>query len=87
MWCEEANVESRPTSQQSLEGLRRLKHEARERGEESFAVLLAGVELYITLGREFDLIEIMKRFADEMKDPVENTPTAEDLRRLYNEGV
>jgi hypothetical protein len=25
----------------------------------------------------------MKRFADERKGPVENTPTVEDLERLY----
>lgn len=25
----------------------------------------------------------MKRFADEIKGPVENTPTVEDLERLY----
>ncbi len=45
--------------------------------------MLAGVDLYLSLGREFELIEVMKKFADEMKGPVENTPTPEDLQRLY----
>lgn len=75
----------RPTSEASLNQLRQLRIRAAENGDEALAVILAGVELYLSLGREFDLIEQMKHFADSMKDTVEQTPTAADLRRLYLE--
>lgn len=71
------------TSERSLAALRRLRDEARKRGDEALAVILAGVDLYASLGREFELLEMMKKFADEMKEAIEKTPTAEELRRLY----
>ncbi|MCS6951639.1 MAG: hypothetical protein RMK57_03810 [Bryobacterales bacterium] len=71
------------TSEDSLEALRRLRDEARRRGDETLAVILTGVELYASLGREFELLEMMKKFADEMKEVIEQTPTVEELRRLY----
>ena len=74
---------TRPTSQESLAALRRLRKQARQRGDETLGVLLAGVELYLSLGREYDLLEIMRKFADEMKEPVEKTPTVEELEELY----
>jgi hypothetical protein len=75
----------RPTTNESLESLRRLYHEAVERGDDCLSLLLAGVELYIRAGREFELLEIMRSKAEDMRDAVENTPSADDLRRLYEQ--
>lgn len=71
---------------ESHDALRRLKQEARARGDETFSVLLSGLDLYISLGREFELIETMRHFAEEIRESVENTPTAADLERLYGAG-
>lgn len=70
-------------SPESLQELRRLRDAAFVRGETYLGVMLAGVDLYIGLGREWDLIGYMRGFAEHMKEAVDNTPTAEDLRRLY----
>ena len=72
-----------PTTNESLESLRKLYHEAVQRGDECLSLLLAGVDLYIRAGREFELLEIMRSRAEDMRDAVENTPSADDLRRLY----
>jgi hypothetical protein len=72
-----------PTSKESLEALRRLYHEAVERNDDCLSLLLAGVELYIRAGKEFELLEVMRNRAEDMRESVENTPSAEDLRRLY----
>ena len=45
--------------------------------------MLAGVELYAVLGREFDLLEIMRTFAHEMHQAVEGTPTVRELEELF----
>ena len=74
----------RPASPESLEAIRRLRHELEERGDRRLSLLLAGVELYAVLGREFDLLEIMRNFAHEMQDSVEGTPTARELEELFN---
>jgi hypothetical protein len=74
----------RPTDPESLELVRRLRHEIAERGDERLAMLLAGVELYATLGREFELLETMRLFAHEMHEAVQGTPTAKDLEELFN---
>ena len=68
---------------ESHEALRRLLDEARKSGDHTFTVLLSGIDLYLALGREFELLEHMRHFAEEMRDSVENTPTAADLERLY----
>lgn len=65
--------------------LRNLKAEAQKSGDETFQVLLSGLDLYIALGREYELIESMRHFADEVRDSVENTPTSADLERLYRQ--
>lgn len=57
---------------------------ARERGDECFAVLLEGLRMYVSLGREIDLLEAMRDFEREVRPAVEGTPTAGDLHRLYN---
>ena len=64
--------------------LRRLRHEVAERGDERLALLLAGVELYAILGREFELLEIMRTFAHEIHEAVEGTPSAKELEELFN---
>jgi hypothetical protein len=73
----------RPTSQESLESIRRLRHEVEEHGDRRLALLLAGLELYATLGREFELLETMRAFAQEMHEAVQGTPTARELEELF----
>ena len=74
----------RPTSPESLESIRLLRQEVEERGDRRLALLLAGIELYATLGREFELLEIMRAFAHEMHEAVQGTPTALELEELFN---
>ena len=74
----------RPTSPESLELLHRFRHEIADRGDERLALLLAGLELYAILGREVELLEIMRTFAHEIHEAVEGTPTAKELEELFN---
>lgn len=73
-----------PPSAASIDALRKLRQEAQERGDECLAMLLGGVDLYISVGREWELLEVMRRFAHEAEDMVHNTPTADELRKLYD---
>jgi len=73
-----------PTSDESLELLRRLRHQVAERGDNSLALLLAGIELYVTLGREFDLLDFMRTFAHDIHQAVEGTPSSKELEELFN---
>jgi hypothetical protein len=73
----------RPTSPESLELLRQVRREIAERGDGRLALVLAGVELYAVLGREFDLLEIMRSFAHDMHQAVEGTPTIRELEQLF----
>jgi hypothetical protein len=73
----------RPTSPDTFADLRRLIQDAEGRGDRTMAVLLRGVDLYAGLGREYELLDIMRGFAAEVKDAVHNTPSAEQLRALY----
>ena len=73
----------RPTSPESLELLRQVRREIVDRSDSSLALLLAGVELYAVLGREFDLLEIMRSFAHDMHQIVEDTPTVRELEQLF----
>jgi hypothetical protein len=73
-----------PSSEESIELLRRLRHRVAERGDQRLALLLAGVELYAVLGREFELLEIMRTFAHEMHEAVEGTPSIKELEDLFN---
>jgi hypothetical protein len=68
---------------ESQAALHRLRDETRSSGDDTFNTLLSGLELYIALGREFELLEHMLQIDEEMRDSVENTPTASDLERLY----
>ncbi len=74
----------RPTSPESLELLRRVRRELAGRGDHRLEMMLAGVELYAVLGREFELLEIMRNFAHEMHEAVQGTPTAKELEDLFN---
>jgi hypothetical protein len=72
-----------PPHPESMEGLRRLREKASGRGDECLAMLLAGVELYVSVGREWELLETMRQFAHDAEEMVRNTPSASELRRLY----
>jgi len=67
-----------------LDDLEQLIGKARERGDEYFAVLLEGLRMYVSLGREIDLLEAMRDFEREVRPAVEGTPSAAELHRLYN---
>jgi hypothetical protein len=72
-----------PPHNESLEDLRRLRTRVSQRGDECLALLLAGVEMYVSVGREWELLEIMRNFAHDAEDMVRNTPSAADLQRLF----
>jgi hypothetical protein len=74
----------RPTNPESLELLRQVRREIADRGDGLLALLLAGVELYAVLGREFDLLETMRAFAHDMHQAVEGTPTVRELEQLFD---
>jgi hypothetical protein len=40
--------------------------------------------MYVSLGREIDLLEAMRDFEREVRPAVEGTPTPDELHRLYN---
>jgi hypothetical protein len=46
-------------------------------------MLLAGVDMYTAVGREWELLEIMRKFAHESEEMVRNTPSAAELKKLY----
>jgi len=73
-----------PSSEDSIELLRRLRRQVAERGVQRLALLLAGIELYAVLGREFELLEIMRTFAHDMHEAVEGTPSIKELEELFN---
>ncbi len=72
-----------PPHPDSVEALRRLRKEVSRRGDECLALLLAGVDVYVSVGREWELLEIMRNFARDAEDMVRNTPSAAELKKLY----
>jgi hypothetical protein len=64
--------------------LRSLRERVSRRGDECLALLLAGVDLYVSVGREWELLETMRTFAHEAEEMVRNTPSAAELRKLYD---
>ena len=76
-------MDCKSISQASISDLRRLSENARARGDDCLTVLLEGLEMYISLGREVELLELMRAFEREIRPAVEGTPSAEDLERLY----
>ena len=67
----------------SLRDLRILREEVSARGDECLAMLLAGVEVYTSVGREWELLETMRKFAHDAEEMVRNTPSAAELKRLF----
>jgi hypothetical protein len=72
-----------PPHPDSVAGLRRLQQEVSRRGDDCLALLLAGVDMYTSIGREWELLETMRKFAHEADEMVRNTPTAAELKKLY----
>ena len=73
----------RPTTAESLDGLQQLQRAVADRGDICLSLLLAGVELYVRAGRDLELLETMRSQTEELRHAIENTPTADDLKRLY----
>lgn len=76
-------MDCQPPHPESVSGLRRLQREVRERGDDCLAMLLAGIEVYTSIGREWELLEIMRQFAHDAEEMVRNTPSADELKRLF----
>jgi hypothetical protein len=72
-----------PPHPDSVSGLRRLREEVARRGDDCLALLLAGIDMYVSVGREWELLEIMRQFAHDAEEMVRNTPSAAELKRLY----
>ena len=72
-----------PVHPESLIGLRHLQDQVTKRGDKCLGMLLAGVEVYTSVGREMELLEVMRKFAHEAQEMVHNTPTAAELKKLY----
>ena len=72
-----------PSHPESIEGLRRLQRDVKQRGDDCLAMLLAGVEVYAAVGREWELLEVMRKFAHDAEEMVQNTPSAAELKKLY----
>jgi hypothetical protein len=72
-----------PPHPDSIDGLRRLQVDVRQRGDDCLAMLLAGLEMYAAVGREWELLEVMRNFAHDAEEMVRNTPSAVELKKLY----
>lgn len=72
-----------PTSELTLRELSKLRDTAKRRGDDCLALILSGVELHVSLGKELELLEHMRDFVHEIREAVEGTPSAADLERLY----
>ena len=73
----------KPPHPESIAALRLLRKEVSARGDECLALLLAGLEVYVAVGHEWELLEVMRHFAHEAEEMVRNTPSAADLKELY----
>ena len=73
-----------PPHPDSLAAVRRLREEVIQRNDNCLALLLAGIEVYVSVGREMELLEVMRQFAHDAEDMVRNTPTAAELKALYD---
>jgi hypothetical protein len=73
-----------PPHPDSIASLHRLRQEVSDRGDDCLAMLLGGVDLYVSVGREWELLEAMRRFAHEAEDMVNQTPTAAELKDLFD---
>ena len=73
-----------PPHPDSIASLHRLRQEVSDRGDDCLAMLLGGLDLYVSVGREWELLEAMRRFAHEAEEMVNQTPTAAELKELFN---
>jgi hypothetical protein len=76
-------MDCQPPHPDSIRGLRQLHEEVKQRGDECLAMLLAGVDMYVAVGREWELLEIMRKFAHDAEEMVRNTPSPAELKKLY----
>lgn len=74
-----------PPHPESVSSLKALREEVAARGDECLAMLLGGVEMYVAVGREWELLDIMRNFAHDAEEMVRNTPTADELRKLFEQ--
>jgi hypothetical protein len=72
-----------PISEDSKHELLSLRDRAQRRGEECLSLLLTGIDLYLSIGREVELLEMMRDYAEQMRDVIEGTPSAKELEQLY----
>ena len=72
-----------PTSTKSLAALEKLRADTAALGDRCLSLLLTGVDLYLRAGREMELLALVRQQAEEMREAIENTPSAQDLRRLF----
>ncbi len=72
-----------PPHPDSIAALRRAQKQVRQNGDDCLAMLLCGLEMYTAVGREWELLDIMRKFAHDSDDMVRNTPSAEELKKLY----
>ena len=73
-----------PISQESRRELLELRNRAHARGDDCLAILLTGVDLYVSIGKEVELLEMMRDYAERMREVIEKTPSAEELEQLYH---
>ena len=74
-----------PPHSESLNSLRKLQEEVAGCGDDCLAMLLAGLNAYVAVGREWELLDVMRKFAHDAQYMVANTPTADDLRKLFEQ--
>ena len=72
-----------PPHPDSLAELRNVREQVAARGDDCLAMLLGGVEMYVSVGREWELLEVMRKFSHDAEDMVRNTPSASELQQLY----
>ena len=73
-----------PVSDESRHELLNLRDKSRRRGDECLSILLTGVDLYLSLGKEVELLEMMRDYAEQMREAIQGTPSAEELKQLYD---
>jgi hypothetical protein len=74
----------RPISEESRHELLALRDRTQRRGEECLSILLTGIDLYLSIGKEVELLEMMRDYADQMREAIEGTPSAKELEQLYH---
>lgn len=73
-----------PISEDSRHELLQLRDRAHRRGENCLTLLLSGVDLYLSIGKEIELLEMMRDYAENMREAIQNTPSAKELEELYH---